>query len=481
MNRLVLALTEGCRRIETPTGPALEIASGAPLHLGELVDVVDEVVVGLVDRLLGPGAREEELAAWVIQRAGFEGLRGLYPLLFGLHARCLLGRRVGQHEDPLLSGVPINTRCPFSAPARDPEKCQVLSRFATIRRIGEHLSLESPLGLWRVTLHGGRAAVLLAQLTHPRTGRELARRTELDPQTAERALDLLHLAGLLSPADDSGQPLEDRDPALRGWQHHDLLFHGRSRWGSHAGGYGGTFPLRGQQEPLPALRPDHEGVVIELPRPDLDRVLDHDPPFTRVLEERRSRRRLGDPPLDLRQLGELLFRAARVVRRVEGGDYEVAWRPYPGGGGAYELEVYLLVDRCQGLEPGLYHYRPLAHQLVRVAERTAEAEQLLDDAARILRTPRPLQVLVQIAARFRRLSWKYESMAYATILKDVGVLLQTLYLVATAMDLAVCAVGGGNSQTFAHLAGTNPWDETTVGEMVVGSRSGEEAEPGIKS
>jgi SagB-type dehydrogenase family enzyme len=81
-----------------------------------------------------------------------------------------------------------------------------------------------------------------------------------------------------------------------------------------------------------------------------------------------------------------------------------------------------------------------------------------------------LQVLIIIAARFQRLSWKYASMAYATMLKHVGVLYQTMYLAAAAMDLAPCGVGGGNSDLFARAANTNYYDETSVGEFLLGRR-----------
>jgi SagB-type dehydrogenase family enzyme len=45
-------------------------------------------------------------------------------------------------------------------------------------------------------------------------------------------------------------------------------------------------------------------------------------------------------------------------------------------------------------------------------------------------------VLIVLAARFARMTWKYEGIGYANLLKDAGGLLQTRYLVATAMGLA---------------------------------------------
>jgi oxazoline/thiazoline dehydrogenase len=56
------------------------------------------------------------------------------------------------------------------------------------------------------------------------------------------------------------------------------------------------------------------------------------------------------------------------------------------------------------------------------------------------------------------------------MLKDVGVLYQTMYLAATAMELAPCGVGGGDADLFARTAATDYYDETSVGEFLLGRR-----------
>ena len=81
-----------------------------------------------------------------------------------------------------------------------------------------------------------------------------------------------------------------------------------------------------------------------------------------------------------------------------------------------------------------------------------------------------LQVLLIFTARLPRIAWKYASIAYALTLKHVGVLYQTMYLVATAMNLAPCAVGNGNADLFARAAGTDYYAETSVGEFLLGSK-----------
>jgi SagB-type dehydrogenase family enzyme len=193
------------------------------------------------------------------------------------------------------------------------------------------------------------------------------------------------------------------------------------------------------------------------------------------LEARRSIRQYGDPPITARQLGEFLYRVARVRRLLPpdpaagGRPYAVSSRPYPSGGATYDLELYVTANTCLDLPAGLYHYEPLGHQLERLTERTAEVEALLRDAQASAGLAEPPQVLITLASRFQRLSWKYAAMAYATTLKNVGVLYQTMYLAATAMGLAPCALGGGNADLFARAAGTDYYAESSVGEFMLGS------------
>ena len=69
---------------------------------------------------------------------------------------------------------------------------------------------------------------------------------------------------------------------------------------------------------------------------------------------------------------------------VDGEEYSE--RVYPSAGGAYELEFYLVVDRCAGLSSGLYHYQPAEHRLYRLAGGEEEVERVLEWAARTARS-----------------------------------------------------------------------------------------------
>jgi len=105
-----------------------------------------------------------------------------------------------------------------------------------------------------------------------------------------------------------------------------------------------------------------------------------------------------------------------------------------------------------------------------VADLGPPQARLLDDACGSAGLNTPPDVLITLAARFQRMAWKYQAMAYAVTLKNVGALYQQMYLVATAMHLAPCGLGGGDSDQFAEAAGLDYYAETSVGEFLLSSR-----------
>lgn len=134
------------------------------------------------------------------------------------------------------------------------------------------------------------------------------------------------------------------------------------------------------------------------------------------------------------------------------------------------MEIYPLIKNCDGIPNGLYHYCSQSHHLAKQSPWNSTIEKLFQKA--VANTgARNAQVLMILASRMPRLSWKYQSIAYALTLKHVGILLQSMYLNATAMDLGGCAIGTGDMQQFAEASGKDPLQECSVGEFLLGSRS----------
>lgn len=149
----------------------------------------------------------------------------------------------------------------------------------------------------------------------------------------------------------------------------------------------------------------------------------------------------------------------------------------PAGGSAHEIELYPLVRNVDGLEAGLYHHCPFDHVLRRVPATMTSLRGLLQTSAAGMTGEAVPQVMIILASRFGRLAWKYQAMAYALTLKHVGVLYQSMYLAATAMGIAPCALGVGDADAFADATGLSYFSETTVGEFALGSRKENETLP----
>jgi SagB-type dehydrogenase family enzyme len=202
----------------------------------------------------------------------------------------------------------------------------------------------------------------------------------------------------------------------------------------------------------------------------------------KLLRDRRSTRDFDDArPITLAELARFLDRTARVQATwssrldfadashgAEGPLLAYTVRPYPSGGGSYELELYLAVDKCEGLPRGLYHYDAGDHALVPIGAGAAELDALLRGAAFAMGVSAPPQIAITITARFGRTAWKYSSIAYSLILKDVGVLLQTFYLMAADMGLGGCAIGTVNIDLFARMTGLEMHAEGPVGQFALG-------------
>jgi SagB-type dehydrogenase family enzyme len=356
-----------------------------------------------------------------------------------------------------------------------------LSRFAYLRRRGGDMVLESPRASALFRVCDPKIMAALAALSSPQKVSKL-RRQEIFP--ADELLALLvdcRIVFKLADARDQGLRHSEGDEHLVVWDFHDLLFHVHSTEGRQANPLGGRYPYADAIAPPPAVRPPWPGKAIDLrafTAPPSESIS----PFAALLRERRSARDFDDEkPITLAELAMFLDGAARVLSKWTspldfgdgsfGPDIDYTARPYPAAGSAYELELYLAVTHCEGLEQGFYHYDADRHVLVPIAARAQELDAVIGAAAYAMDAPGPPQILITIAARFNRIAWKYSAIAYSLILRDVGVLLQTLYLTATDIGLAGCAVGTSNIDLFAKMTGMEIHVEGPVGQFALGRAS----------
>jgi SagB-type dehydrogenase family enzyme len=387
---------------------------------------------------------------------------------------------------PLLSVIPLSLRARFYPAPLAAGVPFRLSVYACLRSDGHEYTMESPLSLHRVVLHQALAMQLIASLASPITPAAFTAALSHAETAAASVLEYLVAAGMVVAAHGTGTGsifAEDLDTAIVGWSPVEMMFHTRSTLGRHDHNFGITYPPGTTRPAEPVVKPQaSRHIPLHVPR--WDDLYQNDPPVVVAMEERRSVRRYAGSPVTAVQLGELLYRTARVRSVViaapgrhdppdvpdAGTPYSS--RPYPSGGACYELELYLTVGSCAGLASGVYHYDPLGHRLEPVSADRAAAEELLTAARVSAALEGPAQVLISMTARFRRLSWRYEGLAYRLVLMHVGVLMQSLYIVCAAMRLAPCALDAVDIDVAARSFGTDWRTEPCVGQFLVGGRPG---------
>lgn len=198
--------------------------------------------------------------------------------------------------------------------------------------------------------------------------------------------------------------------------------------------------------------------------------------FDELLQARRTCRNF-DPAATLDA-----ERFATMMRRTWGalGTHELApgavvvKKTSPAGGGMHAVEAYALVQRVEGLSPGLYHYLPMEHALEPLQAMAAEeaagwAHRFVAGQAWFRDAP----VLVVMVARFDRLFWKYRrhAKAWRVVHLDVGHLSQTMYLSATELGLGAFVTAAINDGEIGELLGLPPLREGVIALVGFGPRA----------
>jgi SagB-type dehydrogenase family enzyme len=186
----------------------------------------------------------------------------------------------------------------------------------------------------------------------------------------------------------------------------------------------------------------------------------------KLLLKRRSRREYAsDRSLKLNDLSALLWATQGLTAQF--GD--TFFRTAPSAGGLYPVETYLCVRAVDGLEEGIYHFRPGDYDLeflkrgnFSTALTGAALQQTLFLAA---------QVAFIWSAVIARGSWKYDQRAYRYIYLDAGHIAENLYLAGEALGLGVCAVGAFYDDDVNRIMDLDGEKETVIYMAAVGFRS----------
>lgn len=285
-------------------------------------------------------------------------------------------------------------------------------------------------------------------------------RDGLSARFGARHIDYLVDSGLLIGDHAAHADLVARDATLAetGWWAPAAVAHSFSRWqgvdvdreekrlGKRT--LGDLFQRNGAPPPEAlSLRPRSEWKTLPEPRKtSLDTLL-----------AQRTTCRNFDPDhaVSLLEMASLLHRvfAAQATKELAPGAVALK-KNSPSGGGLHPIEAFVLVQRVEGLAPGLYHYHSTGHALQVLRELDAAslaplASELVAGQHWFANAP----VMVLLAARFGRNFWKYRNHAKAwrVIQLDAGHLSQNLYITATELGYGAFVTGAINDECAERL------------------------------
>jgi SagB-type dehydrogenase family enzyme len=197
---------------------------------------------------------------------------------------------------------------------------------------------------------------------------------------------------------------------------------------------------------------------VLLPPPTLPDVKLRD-----AIAGRKSCRAFADQPVSLEALSGLLQMACGVIDQAD----IVPRRAAPSGGGLYPVEPYVVARAVTGLEPGIYHYLPLEHQLEQL--RTLPDPTILMQVIPALALDQEVPPLVLcLSGIFARTQAKYRERGYRFILLEAGHIGQNVSLAAPAFGLGAVCIGGFKDEDLNALMGFDPSEEASIYTILVG-------------
>jgi len=207
--------------------------------------------------------------------------------------------------------------------------------------------------------------------------------------------------------------------------------------------------------PPPMQTPYPEDATL-IPLPAAEDLNVGEMPVREAIGLRKSQRKYADSPFSLQELAFLLW-ATQGVQKIANDRIN---RTVPSAGARHPFETYLVINRVEGLVPGLYRYLSIEHSLCPLPAGPQLAVQVNEACYE--------QYVVQSAVTFiwtatpYRTEWRYDILSPKLIALDAGHVCQNLYLACTAVGAGACAIGAYDQEALDALLGLDGYDELVV-------------------
>lgn len=217
--------------------------------------------------------------------------------------------------------------------------------------------------------------------------------------------------------------------------------------------------------PPPLEKPySANGTFVDLVKPN--ELSLGDMPLKKAIGQRQSRRRFTNEALTLEELSFLLW-ATQGVKTV---DANKVWtrRTVPSGGSRHPFETYLVINRVESVESGVYRYLPIEHKLLLVKKGDQQLSERVSDACSGQKFAGESAVVFTWAAIPYRTEWRYSIVGYKDIAAEAGHICQNLYLACESIGAGTCAILAYEQKLMDTLIGVDGENEFTVYVAPVG-------------
>ncbi|QUH21203.1 SagB/ThcOx family dehydrogenase [Alkaliphilus sp. B6464] len=201
--------------------------------------------------------------------------------------------------------------------------------------------------------------------------------------------------------------------------------------------------------PQPPLELEYEAnsVLIDLPPVETINIKGID--LRKAIESRKSLRKYSNTALTIEELSYLLW-STQGVKQVVSRPATI--RTVPSAGARHAIETYLLINKVDGVKPGLYRYIALSHKLMEV-NLDPEIDGKISNSCLRQDFIKNSAVTFIWAADAYRMKWRYGERGYRYLHLDAGHVCQNLYLSAEAIDSGVCAIAAFDDDEINSLIG----------------------------
>jgi SagB-type dehydrogenase family enzyme len=177
-----------------------------------------------------------------------------------------------------------------------------------------------------------------------------------------------------------------------------------------------------------------------------------------AIQNRSSHRQFTAEPLSLDEVSFLLWATQGIRKKADGAS---ALRTVPSAGCRHALETYLCVLNVEGLEPGIYRYLPMEHQLLVVSKAPGLAKKITAAALNQSFIGKAPLTFIWTTIPYR-MEWRYGIAAHKVIALDAGHVCQNLYLASAAINAGTCAVAAYHQKLMDDLLDIDGENEFTI-------------------